>query len=139
MTFEQMANNGNSVPNQRIISVDKSPTNKDNLYCCINLEAIEEAMYNLHSHYGMKLYIYIAKNQDKHCFRFSSSHFMEYAQCSRKGFTTAFNELVEKGYLTLKNEIGTNRLYIFTDKSVKADNEYSKHLTSIEYDESRCI
>lgn len=137
MDYQQLANQGANVPNQRIIKVEKSPTDKDNYYACINLEAIEEAMYNLRSYYGMKLYIYIAKNQNNHCFRFSSAHFMEYAQCSKKGYTTAFNELVEKGYLTYKCELGSmsNKLYIFTDKSVKKDNEYANHLTIIEYEE----
>lgn len=48
--------------NQRIISVNKEPTDKQHLYTANNLEALDEASGRLLSAGGFKLYIYLAKN-----------------------------------------------------------------------------
>ena len=32
-----------TVPNQKVITVNKAKADKDNLYCVINLEALEQA------------------------------------------------------------------------------------------------
>ena len=57
-----------SVPNQRLLTVSKEPTNKANLFTANNLEALGQAAKRLQSKGGFKLYMYLAKNQDKYSF-----------------------------------------------------------------------
>lgn len=103
------------VPNQREITIHKEPTNKANLYTANNLAALDEAANRLQSMGGFKLYMYLAKNQDKYNFNLSSSDFMEWSGLKYRAYTTAFNELVKEGYLVEKKE--EEDIYIFYDKS----------------------
>ena len=104
-----------TVPNQRVITVHKEPTDKQHLYTKNNLEAIDEASRTLKSLGGFKLFIYLAKNQDNYNFALSSSDFQEWSGLSRSAYTTAFNELVEHGYLVSENN---NNIYEFYEKPV---------------------
>jgi exo-beta-1,3-glucanase (GH17 family) len=108
-----MANN--RVPNQRHITISKSPTDKKNIYTTNNLCAIDEAASRLQSKAGFKLYMYLAKNQDKHSFNLYSSDFVVWAGVGIRAYNSAFDELVEEGYLILKE--GTKTIYTFYDKS----------------------
>lgn len=107
-----------TVPNQRTITVSKQPTNKDNKYTCNNLEALGEAAKRLQSKGGFKLYMYLAKNQDKYNFALSSSDFCAWSGLGIAAYNTAFNELVNEGFLILN---GTKNNYIFYDKPQKED------------------
>lgn len=104
-----------TVPNQRMIEVNKMPTNKENLYTANNISAIDEAGIMLQSIGGFKLYIYLAKNQNKYTFALSSADFMRWSGLGKQAYTTAFNELVDKGYL-IKDDKQKNK-YFFYDKS----------------------
>ena len=95
-----------TVPNQRIITVNKALADKEHLYMVINLQALNLACRTLQSKAGVKLYLYLAKNQDKYTFALSSADFMEWAGVKRDAYNTAFNELVDNGYL---QSIGSNR------------------------------
>ena len=105
----------NKVPNQREITVAKAPTDKAHLYTANNLAALDEAARRLQSKGGFKLYMYLAKNQDKYNFNLSSNDFMLWSGLGYTAYTTAFTELEEEGYLILKE--GTETLYTFFDKS----------------------
>lgn len=107
------------LPNQRTITVNKAPGNKKNLYTVNNLEALDEALYRLQSKLGIKLYLYLAKNQDKYTFDFFSSNFCKACNCSITGYNTAFAELEKEGYLIKKE--GTQTIYTFYDKSQKPE------------------
>jgi hypothetical protein len=107
-------------PNQRTITVNKEACNKVHLYTVNNIEALEEAMYRLRTKLGIKLYLYLAKNQDKHTFNFYSSDFCKLCRCSLTGYNSAFEELVKEGYLVKK--IGTETVYSFYDKSQLPEN-----------------
>lgn len=98
-----------------MIEVNKMPTNKENLYTANNISAIDEAGLMLQSIGGFKLYIYLAKNQNKYTFALSSSDFMRWSGLGKQAYTTAFNELVDKGYL-IKDDKQKNK-YFFYDKS----------------------
>ena len=50
------------VPNQKLIIVNKAESNKKNLYCVLNLQALDSACNVLQSKAGIKLYLYLAKN-----------------------------------------------------------------------------
>ena len=103
------------VPNQRVITVNKAPCGGKNKYTLNNLDSLNEAAGRLVQKASFKLYIYIAKNQDKHSFNLSSSHFMKWANVGITAYNTAFNELVREGYLIQKE--GTKVIYTFYDKS----------------------
>lgn len=102
-----------TVPNQRIIKINKSPTDKQHLYTTNNLQALFDAMHNLTSFCGFKLYMYLAKNQNNYDLALSSTDFCESASCSMTAYNTAFKELVDKGYLIQK--AGSN-IFTFVDK-----------------------
>lgn len=116
-----------TVPNQRVISVNKAPADKEHLYTCINLQALNTACRTLQSKAGVKLYLYLAKNQDKYTFALSSADFMDWAGVKRDAYNSAFKELEEQGYLS---SIGGNR-YAFYEAGgavTSADNPDSKPL-----------
>ena len=52
-----------TVPNQKIVRIEKEPCGKGNLYAAINLKALEAAAQNLDAG-AFKLWIYFAKNQN---------------------------------------------------------------------------
>ena len=99
------------VPNQKLIVVNKAESNKKNLYCVLNLQALDRACNILQSKAGIKLYLYLAKNQDKYTFALSSSAFTEWAGVSRTAYNTAVEELIENNYLVLM--AGTKQTYNF--------------------------
>lgn len=103
------------VPHQREITVHKEICNKQNKYTANNLAALDEAAGRLQSKGGFKLYMYLAKNQDKYNFNLSSSDFMQWSGLGYTAYTTAFNELVEERYLLLKED--TEDIYTFYDKA----------------------
>lgn len=104
-----------TVPNQRTISVSKQPTDKQHKYTANNLDALDEAASRLQSKGGFKLYMYLAKNQDKYYFALSSSAFCLWSGLGLRAYTTAFEELEKEGYLVKKED--KEKSYIFYDKS----------------------
>lgn len=101
--------------NQRIIKVTKEPTDKKHIYTMNNLAALDDAVYKLQSKAGIKLWIYMAKNQDNYNFALSSSDFCQWAGVSLTAYNSAFKELVEKGFLIQSGSNKNN--YIFYEKS----------------------
>ena len=101
----------NCVPHQKLIIVNKAVSNKKNLYCILNLKALDRAVNVLQSTARIKLYLYFAKNQDKYFFALSSKHFKEWAGVGKTAYDTAIAELIEKGYLVHK--AGTKNTYDF--------------------------
>ena len=105
-----------TVPNQRVITINKEPADKTHIYTVNNIEAISEAAYHLQSKAGFKLYMYLAKNQSSNKpYALSSAAFNAWSGTALTAYNTAFKELVDKGYLVLKE--GTKTIYSFYDKS----------------------
>lgn len=101
------------VPNQREILLNKAKCSSERRYTVNNLDALDGAAASLHSKGGFKLYMYIAKNQDKYRFNLSSSDFMHWSGLSYTAYTTAFQELIDNGYLVQSEECKDN--YVFYD------------------------
>lgn len=95
-----------SVPNQRIITVKKAKTDKNNLYTVLNLQALENACKTLESKAGFKLFMYCASNQDNYTFALSREDFMQYANCAETAYRSAVKELIEKGYFVEREAKG---------------------------------
>lgn len=104
-----------TVPHQRVITVNKEPTDRQHLYTVNNLAAVDEAARYLQSKAGFKLYYYIAKNQNNRQFALSSKDFCSWGGLGIRAYTTAFAELVENGYLVPKEDSET--IFMFYDKS----------------------
>lgn len=113
-----------TVPNQRVITIHKEPTNAKNKYTTNNIKALEEAAKNLQSKCGFKLYMYFAKNQNTYHTALSSSDFCKWAKCGMTAYNTAFKELEKKGYLIKKAE--TSTAYTFYDKAM--NQEYTSEI-----------
>ena len=113
-----------TVPNQRDLTIHKEPTDKQHKYTCNSLEALGEAAKRLQSKGGFKLYMYLAKNQDKYNFALSSSDFCNWSGLGIAAYRTAFEELEKQGYLII-NGSSTNN-YIFYDKAQKEDEAAEK-------------
>lgn len=126
-----MADKIKTVPNQRIVTVSKAPTDKKNLYTTNNLDALDEAAGRLKSLGGFKLYMYLAKNQNEYEFALSSNHFQLWSRMGIKAYRTAFDELLSQGYLVRKND--NSNIYIFYDKAQTEDITASKDNVIIEY------
>lgn len=85
-------------PNQRAIRVVKELSNKDNLYSIFNQAALLNAMQNLKPS-AFKLWAYLNANQDGYEFGLSGAEAQRICGFSCPTYLSAFNELVEKGYL----------------------------------------
>lgn len=119
--------NKQKVPNQRVISIHKQLCDKEHKFTVNNLQALDQAATRLTQKASFKLYMYIAKNQDKYSFNLSSKDFMKWANVGYTSYTTAFKQLVDQGYLIKKE--GTKDIYTFYDKSQTKNDikiEYAK-------------
>ncbi len=119
-----------TVPHQRTIQVNKAPTDKTHLYTSNNLAAIDEAAARLQSFGGFKLYIYLAKNQNKYTFALSSKAFFDWCGLGIQAYRTAFKELEDQGYLIPDKE--QKNLYAFYDKSLKQEKEEKRNIDIVD-------
>lgn len=103
-----------TVPNQRIITIHKEKGTRANLYTMNVLDNLNEAMQTLENKASFKLYMYLAQNQNDYEMALSSKDFFNTSGCGNTAYISAFEELVEKGYL-IKDDLRKNR-YDFYDK-----------------------
>lgn len=99
-----------TVPNQKIVRIEKEPCGKGNLYAAINLKALEAAAQNLDAG-AFKLWIYFAKNQNGYEFALSSKDAHTSFGLGKSQYDTAVKKLISSGYLT--NTQGNQ--YIFSE------------------------
>lgn len=88
-----------SVPNQRIIRVQKAKADKTHLYTIFNLESLYSACKRLKTIGGIKLYLYIGKNQNNYSFELSRADFMEWSGLAETAYRSGIKELIDNGYL----------------------------------------
>lgn len=87
-----------SVPNQKVITVNKEPTDRNNLYMCLNIDALQKAMNDL-TPAQLKVWMYFAKNQNNYQFELSSVAVCGFCNISDKTYREAVKTLVAKRYL----------------------------------------
>lgn len=123
----------NTVPNQRVLTIHKEPTDKEHKYTVNNLEALGEAARQLQSKGGFKLYMYLSKNQDNYSFALSSTDFCAWSGLGLVAYNTSFKELIDKGYLIPKDASKKKEIiYTFYDKSRKEIEETIEILYPVE-------
>lgn len=93
-----MSNDFKTVPNQKVIKVNKEVCNSNNYYAAINLKALESAALDLQSG-AFKLWVYFAKNQNNFQFALSSKDVEQSFGIKIKQYNNAIYELIVKGYL----------------------------------------
>ena len=108
-----------SVPNQRIITVQKAKADKNHLYTTINLDSLQRACKCLKTIGGIKLFLYMAKNQNKYTFELSRASFMEWSGLAETAYRSGITELIDKGYLV--NTRGNS--YVFQEDGGIIDGE----------------
>ena len=86
-----------SVPNQKKILIQNAPCDRNNLYCMINLEALQKAMSEL-SGAGLALWLYLAKNQNGYSLDLSPADAAKWG-IKRSSFYRAMDELTQLGYI----------------------------------------
>ena len=114
----------NLVPHQKLIVVNKAESNKKNLYCILNLESLNRACNALQTKAGIKLFLYLAKNQNKYSFALSSKDFEEWAAVGKTAYDSAIRELIDKGYLVKRDE--SKEIYDFYENGKIIDNSVKK-------------
>lgn len=110
-----MTTNRKKAPKQRTITVKRNDEDKKAPFLFLSHSIISEASFKLQSAGGFKLYIYILRAEPNKPFNFFSSDFMKWSGLGKRAYTTAFDELVEEGYLVQKE--GTETIYTFYPKS----------------------
>lgn len=89
-----------TVPNQRIIAITgKEPCDRTNIYAKININAMKEAINNLHSTTAYSLWTYLASQQNDYKFAFSSSAVSNELGIKKSTIQNAIRELINKNYL----------------------------------------
>lgn len=97
--------------NQDTIIIEKRIRDKTHPYGMVSIDAVQVALQTINTIGGIKLWLYLNKNQDNYTFDLSK------AECERNwGFTkntyyTGKEELKALGYLTLAP--GKSNLYVF--------------------------
>ena len=87
-----------TVPNQKVVKVQKEQCNADNLYAMYNLDALKLAMLDLKGE-TFKLWCYLGKNQSNYEFALSKADALTWGLGSKSSYDRAVKELIEKRYL----------------------------------------
>ena len=121
-----------TVPNQKIVTVEKEPCSKGNLYAAINLKALEAAAQNLDAG-AFKLWIYFAKNQDGYGFALSSKDAKDTFGLGKSQYDTAVKKLISSGYLI---NIQGNQ-YIFSEIPAAKEPLHENNTTELSENHTR--
>ena len=103
-----------SVTNQKIVTINKAKSNKQNIYGIVNVDAAQRASKALKAG-GFKLWVYFNLQQDGYRFELSSKHLKDTWGINIRQYNSAIHELIEAGYLIQKNE--KSNLYTFNEKA----------------------
>ena len=87
-----------TVPNQKVVKVQKEECNANNLYAMYNQEALRRAMLDLKGE-TFKLWCYLGKNQNDYEFALSRVDALNWGLGSKSSYDRAVKELIEKRYL----------------------------------------
>lgn len=107
-----------SVPNQRKIIVMRTSESVRKDYFKISNDNLREAMYNLKGN-TFKLYCYLCDNKNQWEMDLYPCDFEKVANVSGDTYRSAFNQLIEKGYL--KPSKTRKNVYQFVEQSDKAE------------------
>ena len=87
-----------SVPNQKIVSVNKELTDKEHKYIRMNIQAMDYALKDCKGAL-LKVWMYFAMNMDGYKFELSSAAVCAACSITDKTYRECIKELVKRGYL----------------------------------------
>lgn len=87
-----------TVANQKTITTNSAPHNKDNIYACLNIEAMAAAMETLKPN-TFKVWCYLAKNQNNYTFALSKVDCCKFCNISKPTYLACIQELIDENYL----------------------------------------
>lgn len=90
-------------PNQKIVTIKKANSDRDNVYGILNREACSHAARVL-SDKAFLMYVFLNLNQDGYTFALSPAHFQEQFNFNEKRCRDAVKELIREGYLVQSRE-----------------------------------
>ncbi len=90
------------VANQKVVAVNKEATDRNHLYMCVNIDALQKAMQDL-TPAQLKVWMYFAKNQNNYVFELSSVAVCGFCNISDKTYREGIKTLVEKRYLVKRD------------------------------------
>ena len=94
-----MAATFNTVPNQKVIKIQKEKIDKDKgNFAMIDSDALQNAMIDLDGN-TFKLWMYFSKNRDGHTFALSKVDAIKWGIGSKSSYDRAVRKLIEEGYL----------------------------------------
>lgn len=93
-----MAATINTVPNQKVVKIQKEKIEKEDNYAKINVDALQNAMIDLDGN-TFKLWMYFSKNRDGHTFALSKVDAIKWGIGSKSSYDRAVRKLIEEGYL----------------------------------------
>ena len=122
-----MATAAKTAPNQKLVFINKEPTNKNNLYATINLDAMENAARKLNGRKasGFLLWCYLAKNQNGFPLALSNEAVNQSFGLTKDAYDTAVRLLLDGGFLVQRN----GNVYDFIEYPA-ADKEAAKEASS---------
>ena len=112
-----------SVTNQKIVTINKAKSNKQNIYGIVNIDAAQRASKALKAG-GFKLWVYFNLQQDGYRFELSSKHLNDTWGIGIKQYNNAIHELIDAGYLIQKSE--ESNLFTFDEKGVGTQEKVEK-------------
>ena len=126
-----------SVPNQKIVKLaPRTRRDAEHLYSMNNLDALQTAMKTLNGS-GLKLWLYLNKNQDGYRFELSRVDCANWG-IKKDSYYKAVEELIQKGFL-VQDHFGSN-LFWFHEKAVMPKqikfSEKNENVTKISKKES---
>ena len=106
-----------TVANQDVVSIEKEPCDKNNIYAMINIKAMNLAAKDL-SPVQFQVWLYFAKNQAGYTFAVSPVAALNEMGIKKQSFQEAKRVLKEKGYLIENPSKGKNH-WIFREVPVE--------------------
>ena len=118
-----------SVPNQKTVQLAaRTRRDADNLYSMNNLDALQTAMQVLNGS-GLKLWLYMNKNQDGYKFELSRVDCAKWG-IKKDSYYSAVEELIKKGFL-VQDHYGSSH-YWFHEKAVSERPTFFSEIQSFE-------
>lgn len=101
---------------ERIIIGSRVPRDTKHPYARMNLSAVQDAMVNLRSIGGIKLWLYLNKNADNYTIDLSLTELVTHWGLTKDTYYKGKSELKEKGYLVPMDN--SDKLFMFYESIV---------------------
>ena len=95
----------------RILMGEREARDKIHPFCMVNLKALQQAMVNIRSIGGIKLWMYLDKNSDNYVVDLSRAELVQHWGFTKDTYLKGKAELKELGYLTPVN--GSDSIFTF--------------------------